>query len=175
LKTTIPTILICIAARLSFGGESNLTQTYQPLDGLGSGEIEIAPVMCHDWYSHSGFPTAIKLIGAKNIPPTNAPQPVGNINLAFESGITLSCSEEAPGRIVIIIGCDALHTPQGRDELQIVGATLECLRLVAGDRLNQMTIQAAVKPAGQEAIKKLIDDFIKHPKDKPFPWNGRKA
>ena len=53
------------------GGESSLTITYQPLDGLGSGEIVISQVTCHDWHSHSGTATAIELISVSNVPPTN--------------------------------------------------------------------------------------------------------
>lgn len=50
------TISVLIAMTLAaLGGESSLTITYQPLDGLGSGEITITQVTCHDWYSHSGL------------------------------------------------------------------------------------------------------------------------
>ena len=73
MKLSFAVILLATATVALFAGESVITQTVQPLDGLGSGEIVIAPVMCHDWYSHSGLPTAIGLISAKNIPPTNAP------------------------------------------------------------------------------------------------------
>ena len=55
-------------------------------------------------------------------------------------------------------------------ELQAVGATLECLRQVAGPKLDTMTIKATLKPNGQEAVQKLVDDFIKQPKDKPLQW-----
>lgn len=79
--------------------------------------------MCHDWYAQSGMPTPVRLICVQNVPPTNAPQPVGNINLAFEAGIKVSATEEEPGRIVIIIDCTTLRAPVGWDQLQIVGAT----------------------------------------------------
>ena len=175
VKPTLCIIIVCAAFRAVFGGESSLTQTYQPLDGLGSGEIVIAPVMCHDWYSHSGFPTAITLIGAKNVPPTNAPQAIGNINLAFEAGIKLSYAEDTGGRMTITIDFQTLQVPRGREELQLVAVTLECLRLVVGERLDQMSIRASLKSSGQEHLRQLLEEFIKHPKKKPFPWRERKA
>src|SRR5688572_21764019 len=74
------------------GGESSLTTTYQPLDALGSGSIRISQVTCHDWYSHSGQPTAIDLISARNVPPTNNPQKAtDDLNLASVCGIRFSC------------------------------------------------------------------------------------
>jgi hypothetical protein len=144
----------------------------QPLDGMGSGEIIIAPVMCHDWYAHSGLPTAIGLITAKNIPPTNAPKPAGDINIASASGLVLSFGEDLSRRGVVTLDCRALRVPQqfGCTESQAVGATLECLRQVAGSKLDAMTVKAMLKPKGQEAIQKVFDAFIKHPKDQPFPW-----
>ena len=172
MKTSALTSLVLAVAAQLFAGESSLTQTIQPLDGLGSGEVIIAPVMCHDWYSHSGLPTAIGLITAKNIPPTNAPKPVGDINIASASGLTLSFAEDSAGRGVVTLDCRALHVPQqfSCTELEAVGATLECLRQVAGPKLDTMTITATLKPRVQEAIQKLVATFTKHPKDKPFQW-----
>ena len=172
MKPYVLTSLLFAAAARLFAGESLLTQTIQPLDGLGSAEIVIAPVMCHDWNALSGFPTAIGLITAKNIPPTNAPKPVDDINIASASGLVLSFSEDSAGRGVVTLDCRALRVPQqfSCTELQAVGGTLECLRQVAGPKLDTMTIKATLKPNGQEAIQKLVDAFIKQPKDKPFQW-----
>jgi hypothetical protein len=128
--------------------------------------------MCHDWYGLSGFPTAIGLITARNIPPTNAPKPVDDINIASASGLVLSFAEDSAGRGVVTLDCRALRVPQrfSWTELQAVGATLECLRQVAGLKLDTMTIKARLKADGQDAVQKLVDAFIKHPKDQPFPW-----
>ena len=62
MKRTIVISILLAMPRVIFGGESPLTTTYQPLDGLGSSEIAIVQVTCHDWFSHSGQPTAIGLI-----------------------------------------------------------------------------------------------------------------
>ena len=155
-----------------FAGESMLTQTFQPLDNLGSEGIKIAPVMCHDWYALSGFPTGIQLITARNIPPTNAPKPIDDVNVASACGLSLAVGEDRTGRMVVTLDCRALKVPQriGCTELQAVGATLECLRQVAGPKLDSMKIEVRIKPHGQEAVKQLVDDFIKQPKDKEFQW-----
>jgi len=172
MKTLLNSSLVFAAAARLFAGESMLTQTIQPLDGLGSGEVVIAPVICHDWIAFSGFPTAIGLITAKNVPPTNAPKPVDDINIASASGLVLSFTEDSAGKGVVTLDCRALRIPQRLSctELQAVGATLECLRQVAGPKLNAMTLTATLKPTGQEAIQKRVEAFIQQPKDKPFQW-----
>jgi hypothetical protein len=172
MKLRIALLLVVAAVAQSLAGESALTQTVQPLDGLGSGEIVIAPVMCHDWSSHSGMPTAIGLITAKNIPPTNAPKPVEDINIASACGLVLTYAEDKERRGVVTLDCRALRIPLylGCTELEAVGVTLECLRKVAGANLNKMTIVATLKPDGQETIGKLVEAFKKHAKDQPFPW-----
>lgn len=153
-------------------GESGLTRTIQPLDGMASGEIVLASVMCHDRGYLSGLPTDIGLITAKNVPPTNAPKPVEDINVASACGLVLSYSEDSNHRGIVTLDCRALHVPQrlGCTELQAVGATLECLRQVAGSKMDSMRLAITLKSSGQEAVQKLFDAFTTHPKDKPFPW-----
>ena len=174
MKTYLLTFLALAAVSRLLAGESGLTQTIQPLDGMAATGIVIAPVMCHDWLSLSGLPTAIGLITAKNVPPTNAPNPTDNydINIASASGLVLSYTEDSAGRGVVTLDCRALRVPQAFSctELEAVGATLECLRQVAGRKLDTMTITATLKPNGQEAIQKLVAAFIKQSKNKPFKW-----
>ncbi len=147
-----------------------LTQTFQPFDGPG--QIQIVPVMCYDPKALSGLPTGIELITAKNIPPTNAPGPVADFNVASTSGIKLSYSEDRPSHGVVTIDCTNLHKAESMicTEEQAVRATLECLRRVVGKRLNGMTITAKFKPSGQEDIRKIVAAFTKHPMNKEFPW-----
>lgn len=74
-----------------YAGESMLTTTYQPLNGLGGGGIRIVPVACHDWYRSSGMQTQISLISAKNVPPTNnAKETIQDLNLASVYGVRFS-------------------------------------------------------------------------------------
>jgi hypothetical protein len=160
---------LLVALAYARGGESMLTQTYQPLDGLGSGGIQIAPVICYDWNALSGMPTAIGLITAKNIPPNNSSKPVDDINLASASGLRFSVTEEGR-KTVVIIDCTGLHsnTFNSSSEEQVLRATLECLRLVEGKRLDQMILRSVLKPVGQEVIGDMITEFINHPKDREF-------
>lgn len=53
-RTTVISMLLAMT-RVMLGGESSLTTTYQPLEGLGSSEIAIVQVTCHDWFSHILF------------------------------------------------------------------------------------------------------------------------
>lgn len=151
-------------------GESMLTQTFQPFDGPG--QIQIVSVMCYDPKALSGLPTGIELITARNIPPTNAPGPIGDFNIASTSGIKLSYSGGRSSHGVVTIDCTNLHVTDSMmaTEPQIVKATLECLRRVAGQRLNSMTITPRFKPSGQEEIRRIVAAFTKHPMNKEFPW-----
>lgn len=154
------------------GGEALLTRNYQPLDGLGTAEIEILPVICHDTYGTSGYPNEIALIAAKNIPPTNATEPLDDHNVASLAGIKITIGEDAQDRFVITL--DLSQTKVTDDfiatEPEVVGATLECIRRTAGSRLAKMTLEAKFKPEGQEETRKVFERFQKHRKDKPFVW-----
>src|SRR2546422_959555 len=94
MKHAVTISVLLAATYWLLGGESSLTTTYQPLDGLGSGAITISQVACHDWYSHSGQPTAIGLISAPNVPPTNNPKrATENLNLASVCGVRFGCGD----------------------------------------------------------------------------------
>jgi hypothetical protein len=171
MKTRFGIVLILVAAcSQGMAGESMLTQTFQPFDGPG--QILIVPVMCYDPMALSGLPTGIELITARNIPPTNAPGPVGDFNIASTSGIKLSYSGGRSSHGIVTIDCTNLHVTESMicTEQQAVRATLECLRRVAGKRLNSMTITSKFKASGQEDIRKIVAAFTKHPMDKEFPW-----
>ena len=134
--------------------------------------IQIAPVMCHDWNSHAGWFSAIGLITVRNIPPTNAPKPVEDINLASVFGLKLYYTEDASGHATVTINCTALQQPQhvSATDQQTLRATLECLRRVAGEHIHTLHIAYRLKPSGQERLRDIMEAFIKHPKDQPFPW-----
>lgn len=172
MKAPIAILLIWSACSRLTAGESGLTQVFQPLDGLGSDAIQIAPVMCHNWHSHAGWFSAIDLIAAPNIPPTNAPKAVDDINLASAFGLKLRYTEDASAHGTVTIDCTSLQKPQRASctEEQAVRATLECLRRVAGDRIHSLRIEYRLKASGQEELRQIIEAFIKHPKDQPFPW-----
>ncbi|MEA3187446.1 MAG: hypothetical protein QOD99_1276 [Chthoniobacter sp.] len=155
----------------SLAGESTLTRTFQPLDGRGSAEIQIEPVMCHDWYAHGDYLAALSLIAAKNIPPTNAPKAVEDINLASAYGIHVSASSIEKG--VLHVTLDLTHTQRpgrmGYSTVQVVRATMECVRRLAAER-HWLIKSLRVAPEGDQEIAQAVEDFQTYPKDKEFPW-----
>ena len=145
---------------------------FQPLDGLESDVIQIAPVMCYDRNTHAGWFTAVELITARNIPPTNAPEPVDDINLASAYRLRLHYTEDGSSNAVITLDSTALQKPvyASATEQQVVRATLECLRRVAGERIHSLRIEGRLKPSGQEELREIVEAFRTHPKDQPFPF-----
>ena len=172
VKAAVAILLMWSACSRVIAGESALTQVFQPLDGLASDAIQIAPVMCHNWYSHAGWSSAIDLITAPNIPPTNAPEGIDDINLASAFGLKFRYTEDASAHGTVTIDCTSLQKPQGASctEQQMLRATLECLRRVAGEHMHGLRIEHRLKSAGQEELRQIIEAFIKHPKEQPFPW-----
>lgn len=159
-------------ALFATAGEPGLVLTYQPLDGQGSGEVQICPVTCHDMYGHSPFPNEISFIVAKNIPPTNSNIEIGEHNMAAAAGIKITLEEGENDKIVVQLDLSEMNVDDNFicTAKEIVGATLECMRKVSGTKLDKMKIEVKTKPQGQEDLKKLVETFIKHPKKKPFRW-----
>ena len=150
-------------------GESGLIETFQPLDGFASEYPVIARVMCYANNTHVGWHQAIRYVAARYVPASFEDKPVGDINLASLSGLSVWAGDGADGRITITLDFTGLKPVHGFTELQIVAATLECIRQVGGQELNTTPIETKFKPKGQEAIKQLVSAFIKHPKEKTFP------
>ena len=71
MKKLATILSILVAARVAIAGESALTTTYQPLDGLGTGVITVVQVICHHWNAMSSVGSAIDLIDIRNVPPTD--------------------------------------------------------------------------------------------------------
>ena len=134
MKRTIVVSMLLAMTRVMLGGESSLTTTYQPLDGLGSSEIAIVQVTCHDWFSHSGQPTAIGLISAPNIPPTNNPKDATeNLTLASVCGVRFVASDigdsQAPRELMLDATNFVIPKRFGYPREKIIRSCLECLRL----------------------------------------------
>src|SRR6478735_7926877 len=177
LHSLFAAIGLQFGALFASAGEPALALTYQPLDGQGSGEVEIYPVTCHDMYGHSPFPNEISFIVAKYIPPTNSTIEIGEHNMAAAAGIKITMEEDENLRIIIQLDLSGMNvTPEFIcTEKEIVGATLECMRRVSGTKLDKMKIEVKTKPQGQEELEKLVATFIKHPKKKPFRWKVEEA
>ncbi|MFD0893957.1 hypothetical protein KBB96_11080 [Luteolibacter ambystomatis] len=167
MKHTILVFLGSCAA--AWAGEAALVQTYQPLDGQGSGEIEIRPVSCVDWYSHSGFPNVINLISAPNKPPTNAPEPVGDINLASIYGLSFKGGDPEGDRTILLDATRfAVPENHGHPREKILRASLECLRKVLPEKFTSAPIKLECHEKDREWIGKILEEFKKHDRSKPF-------
>jgi hypothetical protein len=135
MRLLITAIIYLCHNALVLAGESSLTKTFQPLDGLGAGEIFIVEMTCHDWNSHSGQPTAICLISEKNVPPTNSEKAMEDINLASSSHIYFCCQDIEAAVPNLVMAADKFEAAGGRPEEAILRASLECLRRVLPAKL----------------------------------------
>jgi hypothetical protein len=168
VKLSLTFLCLLSAFASSFAGESGLIQTFQPLEGFEAGEPVVTAVTCYAHNTHVGWHQAIRYITSKYIPPSLDGALVGDINLASLSGLSLWAGDGEDGRTKITLDLTSLKPAHGYTEAQIVAATLECLRRVAGEKLISTPIEPKYRPSGQEDIKQLVSTFLKHPKDKEF-------
>lgn len=168
MKLLLTFLCLLSASTSLLAGESGLIQTFQPLDGLEAGEPVVTAVACYAHNTHVGWHQAIRYITARYAPPSLDDTPVGDINLASLCNLSLWAGDGADGRVTITIDFTKLKPIRGYTELQIVAATLECVRRVAGDKLVSTPIEAKYRPSGQDDIKQLVNTFLKNPKDKEF-------
>jgi hypothetical protein len=165
-----PLIFLCLLSTLTrlFAGEGGLLQTFQPLEGFEAGEPIIAPVTCYAHNTHTGWYPPIRYISIRYVPVSLGDTSVGDINLASLSGVSVWADESEGGPTTITLDLTRLKPTHGYTERQIVAATLECLRRVAGEKLASTPIEAKYLSSGQDEIKELVAAFLKHPKDKEF-------
>ena len=151
-------------------GEPMLTTTYQPLDGLGSGTIKIVAVTCHDWYSLGSAYTAIGLIGAANVPPTNNPsQAKDDLNIASVCGLKFTCDEE-PKVPVLTLDLTSFAVPEeyGHSREDIVRVSLECLRRCLPKALKKVPVTLSAKDADKSWAEKIVNEFNARDRSKVF-------
>ena len=172
LRSLFAAVGLHLGTLFATAGEPGLVLTYQPLDGQGSGEVQICPVTAHDMFGHSGFPNELTLIAAANIPPNNSNMEIDDHNVANRAGIKISLEEDEFGKMVVRLDLTGLDIDENFicTDKEIVGATLECMRRASGLKLDKMKIQVKTKPVGQDELKKLVATFVKHSKKKPFRW-----
>ncbi len=157
-----------IASSLSvFGGESSLTTTYQPLNGLGVTKIFISAVACHDWYSHSGYPTAIGLISVPNVPPTNNPKgATQNLNLASVCGVYFYTSDIGDPKAALGLTMDVTKfaIPNGCDHPRedIIRACLECLRRCLPEKLIRTPLTLKASDKDSKWMSAIVHAFNAH-------------
>lgn len=155
------------------GGESSLTITYQPLDGLGSGDIAISQVTCHDWNSHSGTATAIGLISAPNVPPTNNPEKATeNLNLASACGVQFYASDIGDPKAALELTMDVtkfvIPTRFGHSRENIIRSCLECLRLCLPEKLRDTPVTLKAADSDKPWLSEIVREFNAHDRRKVF-------
>lgn len=171
MKRSLAIPLLFAMKIAALGGESSLTVTYQPLDGLGSGEITISQVTCHDWYSHSG--SAVGLISAPNIPPTNNPKDATeNLNLASVCGVRFVASDLGDPEAALELTLDAtgFAIPKRFDHPRenIIRSCLECLRLCLPEKLRQTAVTLKAGDSDKPWLLEIVREFNAHDRKKVF-------
>lgn len=166
-------ILTWLLVQTAFAGESGLTVTYQPLDGLGAGNIRISEVTCHDWYGHSGMATQIGLISSPNVPPTNNPkEATQDINLASVCGIRFGASDigdrDAP--LALTLNATKFAIPQAFDHPRedILRASLECLRRCLPAKLRKTPVTLTCRDPEKAWMLPIVTQFNAHDRGKVF-------
>ena len=91
--------------------------------------------------------------------------PSGTSTWLPAAGLPFGRGDGADGRITTTLDFSTLKMPRDfvYTERVVVIGTLECLRRVAGDKLNTTPIETKFKPKGQEATKKLVSAFYEAP------------
>lgn len=172
MKNFLVTVVILVRASFTHAGESALTTTYQPLAGLGAGEVIVVEVTCHHWYANSAS-SAVDLIHVRNIPPTDNPkEATEDLNLASRCGLKFSTNDLGAGGSVPLILLDASQFDEsksgGYDKEAIVRAALECLRRVLPAKLAVTKVTLKCKSADTHWLSGIIAQFNAASRDKPF-------
>jgi hypothetical protein len=172
MKTLVPIMASLLMACGSQAGESALTTTYQPLAGLGSGEVTIVQVTCHHWHANSAS-SPVDLIHVRNVPPTDNPkEATEDLNLASRCGLRFSTNDLGAASSVPMILFDAsefdVSKSGGYPKEDIVRASLECLRRCLPERLKNTKVTLRSRDADKEWISKIVAEFNAAPRDQPF-------
>jgi hypothetical protein len=170
MKTWI-LVVTCVLAKVLSAGEASLTQTYQPLDGLGSGEIKIVAVTCHHWFSGSAS-SAVNLIAAANVPPTDNPaEAKDDLNLASVFGLKFTTSDLGDAKIPLELNMDVSRCKDPEDSYppeDVIRASLECVRLAAPEVLARTPLTLIGAKPGHQWIEDIVREFNAHNRKKVF-------
>lgn len=172
MKTFTSIIFLLTATGAALAGESALTTTYQPLDGLGSGEVTVVQVTCHHWYANS-VGSAVDLIHVRNVPPTDNPKKATeNLNLASRCGLKFSTNDLGDPDAAPMILFDATRFDEsksgGYEKEEIVRASLECLRRCLPPVLTSTKVTLECKDSDRSWLTAIVDEFNAAPRDRAF-------
>ena len=162
-----------LLVQATFAGESSMTMTYQPIDGLGSGKIYIMQVACHDWYSHSGQATQIGLISAQNSPPTNnRKEATEDLNLTSVSGLRFGSSDIGDSKAALELSMNAtgFAVPKrfNHHREEIIRASLECLRRCLPEQLVKTPVTLRCSDFDKQWMEQIVSEFNAHDRSKIF-------
>lgn len=158
------TFFSSLVLQFATAGESILTATYQPLAGLGTGEIAIVQVTCHHWHGGGSAGSAVDLIGVRNVPPTDEPKLAKeDLNLASVSGLRFVTSDLGAVGATPFIALDASQfdasMTRGYPKEDIVRAALECLNRCRPEKLADTPVTLRCAPADKSWLGAIVDEF----------------
>ena len=160
-----------VASGMVIASESALTTTYQPLDGLGTGEVTIVQVTCHNWYSSSAG-SAIDLIHVRNVPPTDNPkEAMEDLNLASVCGLKFSTNDLGAASVpMILLDASMFDNAKsgGYDKKTIVRASLECLRRCLPEKLRTTKVTLKCRDSDKEWLSQIGSAFNTASREEPF-------
>ncbi len=173
MKSLLLVTFLFISVRLCWAGESSLTVTFQPLDGLGAGDVVVSQVTCHDWSAHSGMATAIDLISAKNVPPSNNPkEATQDLNLASRCGVGFGASDlgdpKAKAELIMDVTEFDVTKGGGYEREEIIRASLECLRRCLPEKLVNVDVTLRCVESERGWLEKIVAEFNAHDRTKVF-------
>ncbi|MCX6848135.1 MAG: hypothetical protein NTY98_04380 [Verrucomicrobia bacterium] len=168
MKIFIAAVLGLWMSAAVVAGESGLLRTYQPLDGVESGEIRIEPVTCYSGNLHSDWDLALEYISVKNVPPTRSEKPSGDLNLASTSHLTFDTESQEDKPLKLYMKADEFVVTKAYDREVIVKACLECVRRVLPPKLLKTPLTFSASPENKEWMSKIVDEFNRHDRSKVF-------
>lgn len=172
MKTLASIVSLFAITGSVLANQSALTTTYQPMDGLDSGEVTIVPVTCHHWYS-SSVGSAVDLIHLRNVPPTdNLKEATEDLNLASRCGLKFSTNDLGDPDAAPLIVFDATQFDEaksgGYEKEEVVRASLECLRRCLPPPLTATKVTLKCKDSDKEWLSVIVEQFNSSPRDKAF-------
>ena len=153
--------------------EPGFVLTHQPLGGLANGTIRVTPVLGVSKYAYSDDHgvQAICLIHKAYKPPSDLDHPAGDHNLASVFGIRFTLTYQPDARPNVFLDASALiaeDTRRQETRLEVVRATLECLRLSTPAALRDDAVLLKAKEEDRIWLAGLLAEYNNHDKRKPF-------
>jgi hypothetical protein len=117
--------------------------------------------------------TAIDLISAKNVPPTNNPkEAVADLNLASMCRVGFGASDlgDPNAKPELIMDATEFDPTKGRGHAreEIIRASIECLRKCLPDKLLNVPVTLRCADSDRIWLEKIVTEFNAHERTKVF-------